>query len=597
MGAVEFMGMARIGDIALITGHNCRDRVMLKDLQEMIASIKEKGVIQPVLCRPTPRNGDHAATDKPYQLVAGERRWRSALKIYGEDGEIPVMVREMSDNEAHELMLIENLQRRRLTPLEEARSFKDYVDRHGDAGVEQLSDRVQITQTRIRRRIAILRLPQRILKAWDDGEIVFGALEALLRVSHDTADDIYEWYLQELEYGRTPSVNRIEGKIGQVMLRLSGARFNTGEVCAGCPKNSKVQLDLFNLDGPEKTVCFDRVCFTAHQREHFDRHWGKTGLAREHGTARAVFEDDVPHSDRKGIYQATQEKCLSCSDYVSIIYLNGEEYMDRCCIGPHDCFQETYSKGVHAGVSEVETEVQDEAAREAKYRERLVNHGRDARAIFYLDRLETAVPDFLSGMYTLPEAVDPDDEEAVADFMAERHEMHREYILRLSIFAFFKGHQAEMAAWFAAQTGHDPNAEGRWYQLKDVTVLKILTDMAYTDLMILLDKMGQWVLLQDEKVSDPTREAIGDWWYGINIEKEWIMNEAFLKRKQKLELIDLAERLRLFENEKFTDYLHVRHQTDVLHGLKKSEMIDAILKSGIELKGLTPREVVSDPKA
>src|SRR5262249_19363117 len=82
------------------------------DMDELVASVRQQGVLQPILVRKDPRN------PQGYELVAGERRWRAAQQA--QLHEIPVVVRELSDRQALEAALVENLQRSDLTPIEEA---------------------------------------------------------------------------------------------------------------------------------------------------------------------------------------------------------------------------------------------------------------------------------------------------------------------------------------------------------------------------------------------------------------------------------------------------------------------------------------------
>ncbi|MGB5870205.1 MAG: ParB/RepB/Spo0J family partition protein, partial [Albidovulum sp.] len=90
-------------------------------LEELAASIREKGIIQPLLVRNNPRKTD------AYEIVAGERRWRAAQ--IAQLHELPVIVREVSDAELLELAIIENIQRADLNPVEEAMGYRQLMDR------------------------------------------------------------------------------------------------------------------------------------------------------------------------------------------------------------------------------------------------------------------------------------------------------------------------------------------------------------------------------------------------------------------------------------------------------------------------------------
>lgn len=115
---------------------------------ELVASIRSKGVLQPIVIRPK---------GKDFELVAGERRWRAASAVAKENGglagtTIPAMVRELTDDEAFDVMTIENLQREDLSEREEAEGFKAYLDRKGEDALPDLSSRTGIDPRYIRRR-------------------------------------------------------------------------------------------------------------------------------------------------------------------------------------------------------------------------------------------------------------------------------------------------------------------------------------------------------------------------------------------------------------------------------------------------------------
>ncbi len=140
-------------------------------LDELAASIKEKGVIQPVIVRKTGENS--------YQLIAGERRWRAA-KIAGLPG-IPAIVKEAAPSEALELALIENIQREDLNPLETADAFQrlinDFNLTHDDLSARVGKDRATVTNY-----LRILKLPAEIKEWIAEGSLSIGHAKALLRI-------------------------------------------------------------------------------------------------------------------------------------------------------------------------------------------------------------------------------------------------------------------------------------------------------------------------------------------------------------------------------------------------------------------------------
>lgn len=138
-----------------------------ESLAELAQSIREKGVLQPLLVRP---RGD------AFEIVAGERRWR-ASQLAGLT-EIPVIIRDLGDREALEIAIIENLQREDLGPLEEARAYQALID-HGlnQEGVAQAVGKGRSTVTNALR---LLSLPESALRALDTGAISAGHARAIL---------------------------------------------------------------------------------------------------------------------------------------------------------------------------------------------------------------------------------------------------------------------------------------------------------------------------------------------------------------------------------------------------------------------------------
>ncbi len=138
-------------------------------LQELADSIKEHGVLQPLIVRPIPGGG--------YQLVAGERRWRASR--LAELSEVPVVVREMTDQQVAEVALIENLQREDLNPVEEARGYQALIEQYG-CSKEEVASRVGKSRPVISNAIRLLGLPEDVLSMVSEGKISSGHARALL---------------------------------------------------------------------------------------------------------------------------------------------------------------------------------------------------------------------------------------------------------------------------------------------------------------------------------------------------------------------------------------------------------------------------------
>lgn len=139
------------------------------ELEELAASLKQQGVLQPVLVRRDARGG--------YRLIAGERRWRAAQRAGLR--EIPVIVREASDAEAYELALVENVQRADLKPLEEAEAYRHLLEERRMTQ-EQVADRVGKDRSSVANAIRLLSLPNEVKQLVSEGDLDMGHARALL---------------------------------------------------------------------------------------------------------------------------------------------------------------------------------------------------------------------------------------------------------------------------------------------------------------------------------------------------------------------------------------------------------------------------------
>src|SRR3954466_2318777 len=142
-------------------------------IEELAESIRSKGVLLPLIVR---------RSSEGYVLVAGERRWRAAQKAGLR--ELPVMVREVTDKEAFEIALIENIQREDLNPVEEAEAYKRLIEEHG-LTQEELAARVGKERSTVANALRLLRLPDGIKQAIVAGQLSMGHARALLAIADE----------------------------------------------------------------------------------------------------------------------------------------------------------------------------------------------------------------------------------------------------------------------------------------------------------------------------------------------------------------------------------------------------------------------------
>ncbi|MDN5926789.1 MAG: ParB/RepB/Spo0J family partition protein [Hyphomicrobiales bacterium] len=153
---------------------NPRRRFADGDLADLSQSIREHGVVQPVVVR-------RAGGDGRYEIIAGERRWRAA-QLAGMT-EIPAIIRDVSDREALELAIVENIQRADLNPVEEAAGFQQLIDDHGYTQAD-LGQVIGKSRSHVANTLRLLKLPEDVRAMLVDGALSAGHARALV-----TADD------------------------------------------------------------------------------------------------------------------------------------------------------------------------------------------------------------------------------------------------------------------------------------------------------------------------------------------------------------------------------------------------------------------------
>jgi ParB family chromosome partitioning protein len=148
-----------------------RRRFVEAEIESLAESIRANGVLQPILVR------RHPSLPNAYEIVAGERRWRAAQRAGLH--EVPVTLRALSDAEAIELALVENIQRQDLTPLEEADGFRRLLEEFANTQ-EDLARRVGKSRSHIANTLRLLGLPDPVKKLVEEGALTAGHARALL---------------------------------------------------------------------------------------------------------------------------------------------------------------------------------------------------------------------------------------------------------------------------------------------------------------------------------------------------------------------------------------------------------------------------------
>ncbi|MFH0924737.1 MAG: ParB/RepB/Spo0J family partition protein [bacterium] len=251
-----------------------------KKLEELANSIREKGVIQPIIV--------HKVEDK-YEIVTGERRWRAVQKTGFKD--IPAIIRDVSEKEKLELALIENIQREDLNPLEEAEAYKEIMERLSLTH-EEVAKRVGKERCTISNSVRLLKLPEEIKCALISNTITTGHARAILTLEEEKQTTLCkeivekkltvrdtENYVKEIVQRKKEKASELTSKVASETINKSS---ETVEVLAikdiqaeltrvlgtkvvikskGNNKKGTIEIDYYSLDDLDRIL----VIFKAEQ--------------------------------------------------------------------------------------------------------------------------------------------------------------------------------------------------------------------------------------------------------------------------------------------------------------------------------------------
>ena len=161
--------------------HNPRKHFNEEDLESLAKSLKDKGLLQPLVVRPR--------ADGSFEIVAGERRWRASQRAGIH--ELPVLIRELNDRETLEIALIENIQRSDLNALEEARAYRQLLEQYNYTQ-QQLADSIGKSRSHIANTMRLLSLPEAIQQQIENGKLTAGHARSLVATEYpaEMADQI-----------------------------------------------------------------------------------------------------------------------------------------------------------------------------------------------------------------------------------------------------------------------------------------------------------------------------------------------------------------------------------------------------------------------
>lgn len=577
-----------------------------KAFEDFKRSIAAVGVQQPILIRPVGK--------KKHQIVFGERRWRAVSELAEKNGgvkdaTIRAFVKDMTDDEAFELCMIENLEREDLTELEEAQGFKSYVDRKGEASIPELAERTGIDARYIRRRIAVLTLEPEMLKAWDAGKILYGHLEQLMRITDPemrkaTFNDVMS-DVDDMGYcGGLSTVKDLKEQIDSQAPKLADALFNKKESCKSCTNSTDVQRTLFGTDIAEKAKCLNAECFKEKQRAWLTENWASFAKSRKLDSNGFVFyfEDKTKI---EFLYEKLAAKCKECQYLITTLRISGDIHHKYGCSGDKSCYNAVYhapktekkgknkeaagsgtgSAPIHAGDGSTGGAAPPLEEPEPA---RVPWHGEYFRELFFADRLPKVTE-------TLVPQVGGNDIE----------------ILRLALMAIMVLDVAT-ASKFANRSipkyagkqfhGYMSVAKNIWPGIEampaDTSVLlEALRDSSLDVFMKhLTTSSGNFRQYQPDSDYRKYRQ-IAALHLGVNLAKEWRFTEEYCEKKTTKELLQLGRKLGIFDDPKAQAYLFetLGKKRGKFESCNKKELVAVFMKSGADLAGKVPDEILDIP--
>ncbi len=304
-------------------GRNPRTYFDESEHQSLCASIKQRGILQAILLRPV---NDH------YEIIAGERRYRAAVAVFGsnEDFLMPVRVVDMTDEEADAAALTENVERADMSPTEEAASAAKLVgDMQGNR--DEAANYLGWSRSTLDKRLALMNCSQSVQTALNERKILLGHAELLASLAKEKQDILLPIIVSEKK-----SVSEVKLTIENAASSLESAIFDKTD-CASCQHNSSLQASMFG-DSITDGNCTNKGCFQVKTEAKLDEI--AAGLKDEYPIIRILRVGDnysqtkLEADGDKGVGTEQALACRSCADFGAAVsalpQATGKIYKDRC---------------------------------------------------------------------------------------------------------------------------------------------------------------------------------------------------------------------------------------------------------------------------
>lgn len=305
-------------------GFNYRRRYDPAKMSSLQASIKAQGLIQPVVVR--------KLDSDDYQLIAGGRRYRAYVAEFGEQAEIPAIVRVLSDAEATAAMIAENNERENPSIIEDAEGAARMLGLcKGDR--EEAARRLGWNRNKLDRRLAIMNAIDEVRNAYLEDKLLVGHVEILAALRKDVQSKVIAAILAAPSI---PTVEQLKSMAEQALLSLEAAIFDR-DACNGCHFNTGYQKSMFETSF-EGSRCTNKECFNQKTEEELETR--RVALAESYQVVRIVRPGDdktvlpLRAEGPRGVGEEQALACRTCAEFGACVSAVPEKlgnvYKDVC---------------------------------------------------------------------------------------------------------------------------------------------------------------------------------------------------------------------------------------------------------------------------
>lgn len=501
-------------------------------MADLTNSIKEKGVIEPIVIRPS--NGK-------YEIVCGERRFRASQKTGIKT--IPAIIRELTDGQAMEIRAVENLQREDLCPLEEAQAFKTMLEKCKYTQ-DDLATKVGKSRKYIIDRIRLLELSADIQQGISKELITPGHGIVLLRLEDpEERQGLYKSIIDE-----KLSVRSAENALDQCGKKLNNAPFDTKE-CQKCEHNGSKQKDFFDKDTNLKGRCLNIDCYKKKREALVNKsitELRKKGVkivteqkikselgGTKYDNSIHINSEYTRHKNDLG--KAYQEKCKAgCSNYICVI--EQDRYGDDAKVIAERCFDPGCFRKLIRTPSAKAGDDYGKQLKKVKTQKRVA----EAKRAFWIKNVATAK-----------------NKRAMSSIM-----------LDILLSDLGSSTANKLLPFKVPEWGYSWSIK-KLYELGEAEINKLT--------VLVISKKPE---VLDDRALKFLSETLG-----FNIKKNFMITETYLKAHTKDQLVSLAKQIGLDK------YLKTKKVCDALDGKKKTDLLDYFLKKGFKLEGVVPKEI------